>query len=205
MYNKPVLEINKFLNRSPSRKMFFKSKNFISTINGNHDGVTINNKSLYLNSISLLHYHNTGFKRMIERAHNICIGYKYINNNDTDIQIFNKLKIYNSCFGIHRVEQLRDFMVKKILIDLFVKYIKRFPNENELLIHIKRFNINTVIKEFQKCSEAIENKNIIFNVSNDDLEKMYFKDLNSMFFLQNNDSIFVEINCISEFIKNIEH
>ena len=170
---RPVRHIKLFKrnsNENLTRKNFYKANNFIDTASGNHHGHTTNNKP-FITQLGYLHFSNTGKKRTIERAMNICIGYDYISKNDNKDVIINKLEENVlkrvGCNGFHRRDELYYFMRREYIINLFVKYIKRFPEKKELDIHI---NKNTTLKqkeiEFKGCNEAIKMKDIIFNVTN---------------------------------------
>lgn len=202
-YKRPAKEIIRFSKKKNSTKFFYRSKNFIYTNIGNHNGRTLNEKEILLENIAYAHYHSTGYKRMIERAHQICCAYDYISKNDDEFNILKKINLSTMIFGIHRVEQIYNFYVKKVVLDLFIKYIKRLPEENELKRHVENFNLSEIETQFENCIEAKNNLNKSFFLTDEELEKIYYtQSCEDSYFLL--DDMSTKITCISEYLEEIK-
>jgi hypothetical protein len=91
--------------------IIYRACNFISTENGNHNGITVNNTRLTCNDIVYIHYHHTGKKRAFERCAAICEGYKYVNLSLDFKEQSNILKpLYDTGIGQHRVREYINFL-----------------------------------------------------------------------------------------------
>lgn len=166
-FNRPAKSITTFYPVNIS-KTFYKSESFKSTQNGNHHGEVDTNFN-YINIIApirYIHFHNVGKKREIERAKIIIDGYEYTNIDDNLLDQWDKLRlipVHTGVNGVHRVKQYSNFIMRKILIDLFCRYIKRPPTLWELDMHNSRI-VNTtlypmvsareIVDEFKECTEA---------------------------------------------------
>ena len=108
--NRPVREQTCFCTPpEPIRKVFYRASQFKSTMNGNHDGFVFEGKELHLDSLHYFHFHNTGRKRMYERALMVIDGYKYF-----DVSLPLRDQVSWMCkytsesfhgYGYHRIHQ----------------------------------------------------------------------------------------------------
>jgi len=159
-FNRPAKSITTF-HPFNIPKRFYKSESFISTGNGNHSGEVDMNFN-YIDivvPIRYIHFHNVGKKREIERATTIIDGYNYTNVHGNLFQQWDELRMIKGCNGIHRVIQYRNFIIRKILIDLFCRYVKRLPTPKELNTHGSRMvnemiSSREIVHEFKECPEA---------------------------------------------------
>ena len=92
--------------------VFFRSANFISTENGNHNGVTTNQASYFCDDVFYVHYHDTGRGRLVERCRGIMIGYGYIWEGMTREEELNRMRSLWSGAGIHRQNQYIQYLEK---------------------------------------------------------------------------------------------
>lgn len=181
-YENPVKDIIYFnhinwRNKICVRKVFYESRTFISTENGNHDGIVSDGKhdSIY---IGILHYHETGARRKFERCMNMMNDYKYSNTtDDISIQYNTLINIHNNN-GIHIHIQYIIFLLRKIIINMFEKYVKRIPPINEFNCHIEnkfvsKLSYEQIENEFKNCIESKNNQSINNFVITDD-EKNYY-------------------------------
>ncbi len=145
-------------------KYFSKSNAFINTSNGNHH-INISYGNEVNSNLGLLHFNNTGNRRYYERAKAVIDGYKYFS---TDLNIKDQIDILkenkqNFSQGFHKVCSYNFILLRMYIFDLFIKYIKRLPEEEELTTHCK-LKINMLSKdieeEFKNCEECIKNKNL---------------------------------------------
>ncbi len=208
-YARPVYEMTRFAYREYAKKNIFRSKNFISTTNGNHRGITTNNKCEKTVKFAALHFHNTGVKRLIEKARAICIAYDYIGLNDSDFEILKKLDLKTTIIGLHRVKQMYCFTSRKYLIDLFVKYIKRLPTETEIETHLDKFknNINYIDEidnEFQNCAEYRNNSSTIYTADSSELEILYYNGIAWVCSVIPPKKQTISISCASDYLKTLE-
>jgi len=130
---RPVIELTRFgMSGLYHSKIFYRSSNFITTFCGNHGGTTENNNHQFIPEIFYLHFNNTGYQRQIERAREINIAYDYISQSDDDLTAYRKLASNPSGTGLHRINQLRDFLKRKLSIDSFICEAGRLPTTDEL-------------------------------------------------------------------------
>ena len=151
-------------------KFFSKSKAFISTTNGNHS-ITVGYGNEVRSNLGLLHFNSTGKRRFYERAKLVIDGYKYFS---TDLNIKEQIDILKNNkqhfgAGFHKVNNYQEALLRMYIFDLYIKYIKRLPNEYELTFHSTiKINMlsNEIEEEFKNSKECIDNKNlepIVFN------------------------------------------
>lgn len=150
--DRPASNITTFIKEEAKpQKCFFRSKSFISTVNGCHNGKVIKGDTTYTNDIEYYHFHSTGKKRSIERSKCIIDGYKYTNIN---YPIFQQLKdlinIKPNSPGIHRVFEYGIFLNKLLTLTL-LKENGLWPQSNKSLEKISLgfpifngWNINTL-------------------------------------------------------------
>jgi hypothetical protein len=150
-------------------KVFYRSSAFSETENGNHNGKVTHGNTLSVDELCYLHFHETGEKRKFERAETVVYGYKYITPQLTVLQRLSKLLPlryeHARCHhaGFHRVEQYTEFICRRLVVGLFIKYIKRLPEENELHHHALRMcskGYPFIAREFIHSSEAFVNKSL---------------------------------------------
>jgi hypothetical protein len=189
MINDPLQDINTFFRfgyPTPHYVKFFcRASNFISTHNGNHLISTINNNKIYIDDIVYLHYHDIGEMINIEKAKQICIGYKYITVEDDDITIFHKLTSKKYIYGCHRVEQLINHLKYKFSIYNYIFNNNKLPEMNNLC---KKYSIN---------HQIIEHSNQ-FIKENKLLEQFYF-----LLYPVSTKTNLITINTLKEFINKI--
>ena len=153
-------------------KFFSKSNAFIGTTNGNHE-IRVSYGKQASSKLGLLHFNDTGKRRFYERAKLVIDGYKYFS---TDLDIKEQIDILNKIFfqhkannylfpGQHKLNSYYLIILRMYICELFIKYIKRLPSENELTFHsiLKKKNImfpNDIENEFKHCNECIENVNL---------------------------------------------
>ncbi len=89
---------------------FYRGPNFISTENGNHNGITTTNTSYMCDEIVYVHYHETGKGRTIERCREIMIGYGFITNELSRQEELSRMLNLRDGTGIHRQRQYIRFL-----------------------------------------------------------------------------------------------
>jgi len=169
----PATDIIYFTNQVEDVKKFFvRSNSFINTNNGNHSINTSYGNKIY-SSLGLLHFHNTGRKRVYERSKAVIDGYQYFSTSldiKEQINILSMFKNRDSVNGYHKIAIYYDIILQMFLFELFVTYIKRLPTINELRFHsYEHIGIlpDIIEYEFKTCPECIENKDKIFTLDND--------------------------------------
>ena len=165
-FNRPASNINTFIKEEAiPQKCFFRSRSFISTVNGCHNGKVLKGDTKYINDIEYYHFHSTGKKRSIERSKCIIDGYKYTNLN---YPIFQQLKdminIKPNSPGIHRVSEYGLFLNKSLTLSL-LKENGIWPLNNDSLEKIalgfpifNGWNINTLQKHSTLFTEKLSYK-----------------------------------------------
>lgn len=166
-YNRPVFDTDAFIYQATICLNFYRTKNFISTSNGNHIGKTEPDQNPYvITEASFFHFNHTGIKRTEERCLTICNGYEYFNinyphnylnskkNYDIIRDVFFKNKI--TC-GIHRYIQLVSIILRYYIFFLFEKYatdeyynINTFYNflYYNYFLHVNSSDENIICKSF---------------------------------------------------------
>jgi hypothetical protein len=131
-------------------KAFYRSDAFVKTNIGNHGGI-INYGVMNYISLGYVHYQNTGSRRKFERNQQTISAFKYFNVASNYIEQYNHIiamNITNNLYGFHAIIQYKDILLRHILVDYFILYLKRLPVKEELEIIIERFK-NNIIDEIQ--------------------------------------------------------
>lgn len=89
---------------------FYRASNFISTENGNHNGVTTTNTPYVCEEVVYIHYHDTGRGRTIQRCREIMIGYGFITDGLTRQKELSRMLSIRDGTGIHRQRQYIRFL-----------------------------------------------------------------------------------------------
>jgi hypothetical protein len=211
-FNRPARSITTFYPIYVPKK-FYRSECFISTSIGNHWGVVDKNFNYIPTTVPIryIHFHQVGQKREIERAKTIVSGYNYIDIHENLFKQWDKLITMNdpNLTGVHRVIEYRNFIIRKILIDLFCRYVKRLPTPKELEIHSsqkvkKLISSEEIIYEFKECQEA---KNKItsqeYSVPEEQEHNLLYSDSRVMVEYHGKVVDLPESHRISTYVKNI--
>ena len=114
---RPVANIHTFkLETAKPPKYFFRAADFLSTVNGCHQGRTTNNVSLDV-SLTYVHFHNTGCRRSIERARGIICGYNYTDIDSSMSKQLEDLSKVKSNIGGHRVLEYSLFLSRVLCLN----------------------------------------------------------------------------------------
>lgn len=90
--------------------VFFRASNFVSTENGNHNGITLFQRYHECREIVYVHYHHTGKTRDIERCRAILLGYGFIHPNQSVSEQIHALENQRNGAGIHRQRQYIQYL-----------------------------------------------------------------------------------------------
>lgn len=112
--NSNLLDCTSFsVTKSPRFKRSFTKKQRINLGGHNLQGLYLQSKKL-----AIIHFHNKKFEEHFALAKKVCISHGYINVNDNDQEIINKLKnIQNT--SRHKAKFLCDVLTKKIDADKY--------------------------------------------------------------------------------------
>lgn len=140
----PVKDICNFKRETYIEKFIFRGKDFLKTSNGNHRGQVSRGKSVKMRDVGVIHYHDTGKRRLKERCEQIMVAYDYVNldrslTDRIDIIERNKARWRT---GYHRVHQYYIFLLIELLIDECIKQKKQPP--------VDCWNFITSIKNLSK-------------------------------------------------------
>lgn len=121
MHKRPAKEITRF---SPQGwdKVFFRADQFVEVFPGNHGGVTRSGTTHVTPHLCLLHFHNTGVGRQLERCIKSITGYRQL---DVSAELEGKLRACESIiregglFGGHRVEQYYIILRRELAVKEF--------------------------------------------------------------------------------------
>lgn len=140
---RPVREMITFQEESDQYIVeMYRSSTFMWTWNGTHHGRTVHDTKHVTRDVVYLHYHAVGMQRQIERARTICIGYGYIRDADTDLEILHKLARLGNVCGIHRVKEYMSFLRKKIIIDAYVLHFGTLPSRDACISYMRAWCSN---------------------------------------------------------------
>lgn len=139
---RPAKNITKFHTmKKITKKVFYRSDAFESTRNGNHDGhVRFGEQSPV--PIGYLHLHNTGARRMFERAQMCVDGYKYVDVNLPYVTQFINMFVgapWQVGYGYHKQQLYMFFLFKLIVTDYYVRNARRLPMIAELQYFITKY------------------------------------------------------------------
>lgn len=163
-------------------KTFYRASNFINTWLDNSSGTTINNKR-YVTNFGLFNFYYTGKQRCIERAINMCLSYNYIKKDESKEVIIAKLEklvFENKLVGSIYIKELYYHLKREYIIFLFLIFIKRYPELDELNTHtFDKILLNNKKLIFINCSEKKANDN----------DMSIFPDINKINDLLNSETI----------------
>lgn len=110
---RPVADAVVFQREPYVRKWFFRAPAFLRTSNGNHRGKVATGVAREVQSLGVIHFHNTGRKRMFERCEQIMKAYKYVRDGTTVEQRIDAIERNAARWttGGHRVKQYHEFML----------------------------------------------------------------------------------------------
>ena len=155
-HSRPAREITNFRVQGWD-KVFFSSRYFRSVSHGNHDGSVTGGRREVSPELCLLHFHNTGRRRQLERSIMSIRGYKHVNlvHLDAALQHFGpdissdhdgkpppldglervlrqaETIIRNvGLFGGHRIEHFYAIMVRRWLVEIFRGITGRIPSRS---------------------------------------------------------------------------
>ncbi|NBO78863.1 MAG: hypothetical protein EBV27_04395 [Actinobacteria bacterium] len=141
-HTRPAKSVTKFNSlKKLTKKVFYRSEAFESTTNGNHDGKVNFGNHKYVN-IGYLHFHNTGVRRMLERA-KVCIdGYKYVDTTLPNVTQF--INMYVSApwqigYGYHKQQLYMFFLMKFIVCEYYINNANRVPSKDEIRSFIDKY------------------------------------------------------------------
>jgi len=154
----PLLHISHFNNdQSQFMKMIFRSSSFINKIHTwCHSFHTKNNVSVYTDEFVMLHYTYVNTKEIYRRATEV---YEFKNVNDDFFLnniINNKMYKYytNKGFCYHKSKFILQVHNRKVIKNLFIKKINRYPTNDEYE-KLESLDVNETIRNSEKY---IENK-----------------------------------------------
>jgi Glycosyl transferase family 2 len=141
-HTRPAKNITKFHSiKEITKKNFYRSEAFEMTSVGNHDGRVSFGEKVAV-PIGYLHLHNTGAKRMFERAQMCVDGYKYVDVNLSKITQFINLFVgspWQNGYGHHKTKLYMFFLFKDIVIDYYTRNARRIPTSEEMNYFISKY------------------------------------------------------------------
>jgi len=151
-----LIHISNFNNdQAQFMKMIFRSSSFINKIHTwCHSFHTKNNVSIYSNDFVMLHYTYINSKELYRRATEV-YGFKNVNddfclNSVINNQLYNYYT--NKGFCYHKSKFILQVHNRKLLKNLFIKKINRYPT-NEEYEKLESLDINETTKNVEKYLE----------------------------------------------------
>jgi hypothetical protein len=166
-------------------KCIRKSKNKFSITNGNHHPEA-SESCMSLTNLEFLHYHRINMKEMYEKAFMHCVGFGYINQNDSILTQYTKLTSCKSGDGKHRMNQCIQYLKNKISLNKFITLHKRLPSLKEL-------------KEFREVKCEYNSYNLVNDNIKYDIKK-YDELLYNFIFNPNT----ITLTCVRDYLEQLE-
>jgi hypothetical protein len=139
---RPAKNITKFHSmKKITKKVFYRSEAFAKTSNGNHDGCVHFGKETVI-PIGYLHLHNTGVRRMFERAQMCVDGYKYVDVNLPNVTQFINMFAgapWQNGYGHHKQQLYMLFLLKFIVADYYARNASRLPTPEEMNYFVLKY------------------------------------------------------------------
>lgn len=176
---RPAQSITTFLETNDTMtsdsKSFCRASAFVRAGNGNHH-VEVSHGSHMRAPIQYLHFHNTGMRRMFERARNVIDGYKYMDvNADISVQLDTILRGWSSSFGYHRVAQYRMILTRMVVVDMFEKVMKQVPTKEEVDARAKQY-YDQSLRSAEIRQNFVVTEGPEFSISQEDKDRLVFRD-----------------------------
>jgi hypothetical protein len=177
----PIEIIQKNPGQGTIPKCISRSNAFVKTVNGNHVLIVSHGDHLVL-PIGYFHFATTGNRRVYERAKIVVKGYNYLDVDNLcykdQINIMSA-NINRYSHGCHKVGIYKNFLLRRIVIEYFIKYHKRLPKVQEV---DKYFSVawskqnTSEIEVFMKASnpDAFLQDVDIPNISQNEIDDLLF-------------------------------
>lgn len=172
----PLLHISHFNNTTAQNmKMIFRSSSFINKIHTwCHSFHTKNNVSIYTDDFIMLHYTYINSKELYRRAIEV---YNFVDTNGDfclDKHINDQLYdcYQNKVFCFHKCKFILQVHNRKLLKNLFIKKINRYPSNDEY-DKLETLNFNETIRNAENYLENMEISDTF--VYDSDKEKLEWK------------------------------
>lgn len=147
-------------------KTFFSAETFKHVDLGSHNGSVLppyDSNQANETCLAIIHYHCQKYEILIAASKKTCVSHNYINVNDSNETMINKLKKLKECQSYHRVLYYLDYldnpMAKK---NYYLKFanVKKYIFDSLFRVLVKKCIIITTINEptpaFQKYIEYIK-------------------------------------------------
>lgn len=177
-FERPARNMTKFFDQGWD-KIIIRSDAFCSIASGNHSCNVLYGERMIAQELGLLHYHESGPKRVFERCIQSIIGYRQF---DVEMPIDAQMLLapaFVTHAGGHRVRQYLIFLKKMFIINTFIQLVGRcatkediekysqFTSPYDIYSHITS-NIRS-LKDVKLNIDNIEDytENLIFSVEKD--------------------------------------
>ena len=130
-YSKPPRQMSHFYDQNWD-KSIVRSSTFLKVQLWCHKMECTTGAQITCSDVGLLHFHNYGFRKKIERSIPVIQGYDYIDLKAPIIQQYEQAQL--CCNGLcgHKVKYYMVYLQRKIIIDTFKKHIGRLPLHEEI-------------------------------------------------------------------------
>lgn len=138
-HTRPAREITRFKVQGWD-KVFFSSHYFRAVSHGNHDGITTGGSRLLSPNLCLLHFHNTGRRRQLERCLVSIRGYVHLNMSHVDTMTTRMDHMESvlreaeatlrgvGLVGGHRIEHFYAIMTRRWVVQVFHGVTGKYPS-----------------------------------------------------------------------------
>ena len=172
-YSNPARQIKKFYNQDWD-KIIIRMSTFEKMTLWCHKAKCNSGTQITCHDIGLLHFHDYGFIKKIQRSIPVIKEYQYVDfNNPLSDQLCNANKYKHGICG-HKLVYYIILLKRMIVCKLFNDFVKRNPTIDELLRYTNYPDNNTISKIFFQDLEILTHKIIDNGINTNDL--LYFEE-----------------------------
>lgn len=122
-HTRPAVQMTRFEDQGWD-KVYFAAAPFLRTHAGNHGGATSHGSRAPCSQLALLHYHNTGARRQLERCKMSLLGYNHMTPEQLQLPYRQQLELCRGLLpqqlrGGHRVEQYAAILKRALVVQAF--------------------------------------------------------------------------------------
>ncbi len=157
-YLKPVREITDFYDQNWD-KVFVRASKFVSMAKGNHHAEVTGGKRVISESLGLLHFHDVGIARQLERCEQAVAGHGFTNINKKIIEKIRDCHKFKMGQGGHHCRQYLRFLARKLFIASWESFFKgsHLPSMNDIRwVEDNHDNQDFVLQMMNYIQNAIE-------------------------------------------------
>lgn len=152
-YAKPPRQMTKFYDQNWD-KIIVRASTFLYMELWCHRAKFSTGRMETSDDIGLLHYHDYGFRKKIERSIPVIKGYNYVDfKQGLESQLVQATENSRNLCG-HKLEYYMIYLKRKIIVETFKTHVKRLPTKDEIIYYSSQQN---------SVDSVLTNKNNLMN------------------------------------------